>query len=222
MGWLNMGQSDQEIIIGDGTLDIVTEMIFEFAKEYQEDLGRKPTLSELASTIKLILGVYADEYFDGCDEIEIVDVKIATKKRRKKQKYQDGDFFAIPLPGKKYAFGRLLDSKEGNYGFFNIISDKIESIDKLKQIPYAFIIPCADDGITSWRWKIIGNMKFAEGEYVEPEFWVRDALDETKAQIYWKGKCRKATLEEASKLEILRIWTPERVEERILQTIKQP
>jgi len=196
MGWSNIGESNEKIIIGDGTLDIVSEMIFEFSKEYQKDLGRKPTLNELANTIRMILGAHADEYFDGCEEIEIVDVKILTKKRRKKQTYKDGDFFAIPLPEGKYAFGRLLDSKEGIYGFFNIISNKIEPINKLKQTPYMFIIPCADDGITSWRWKIIGNIKLARGEYVEPKFWVRDALDETKAQIYWKGRCRKATLEE--------------------------
>lgn len=220
MGWINISESDEEIIIGDEPLDIVSEMLFQISKEYQDDLGRKPTLNELASTIRIVLSASADEYLDGCDEIEIVDVKVSTKKRRRKQTYQDGDFFVIPLPDGKYAFGRILDSNEGIYGFFDIISNKVEPISKLKQIPYMFIIICADDGITSWRWKIIGNMKLAEGEYVEPEFWVEDALDETKAQIYSKGQFRKATVEEAKHLEKFEIWPPELVEERILNTKK--
>lgn len=220
MGWINISESDEEIIIGDETMDIVSEMLFQFSKEYQDDLGRKPTLNELASTIKIILDIEADKYLDGGGEIKIVDVKISTRKRRKKQAYQDGDFFAIPLPNGKYAFGRILDSANYTYGFYKIISEKIEPISKLKQIPYLFIIICADDGITSWRWKIIGHEKLVEGEYIEPNFWVRDALDETKAQIYSKGQFRKATPDEAKHLEIFKIWTPELVEERILNTIK--
>lgn len=220
MGWINISESDEEIIIGDETIDIVSEMLFQFSKEYQNDLERKPTLNELASTIRIVLNVYSDKYLDGCDEIEIVDVKVSTKKRRKKQVYQDGDFFAIPLPDGKYAFGRILDSANYIYGFYNIISEKIEPISKLKQIPYMFIIICSDDGITSWRWKIIGHEKLAKGEYIEPDFWVRDALDETKAQIYSKGKFRDVKAEEAKHLEIFKIWTPEQVEKRILDTIK--
>lgn len=220
MSWFNISESGEEILIGDETIDVVSDMLFQFSKEYQSDLERKPTLNELAKTIRIVLDIYADKYLNGCDEIEIVDVKIITKKRRKKQAYQDGDFFAIPLPDDKYAFGRILDSANNTYGFYNIISEKIEPISKLKQLPYVFIILCADDGITSWRWKIIGHEKLAEGEYIEPDFWVRDALDETKAQIYSKGQFRKATVEEAKNLEIFKIWTPELVEERILNTIK--
>ncbi len=220
MGWINISESDKEIIIGDETIDIVSEMLFDFSKEYQDDLDRKPTLDELANTIKIVLNAMGDKYLDGCDEIEISDVKISTKKRRKKQVYQDGDFFAIPLPNGRYAFGRVLDSANNTYGFYNIISNKIEPISKLKQIPYVFVLLCADDGITSWQWKIIGNIKLAEGEYEEPSFWVRDALDETKAQIYSKGQFRKATLDEVKHLEVFKIWTPELVEERILNTIK--
>ena len=207
MGWFHAGESGEELIIGDGTLDAVDDMIHTVCKEYQEDLNRKPSLNEMIKSIEITLIASADRFFSGCEELEITEIKAKTKRRKKKQSYQDGDFFAIPLSNKKFAFGRVLDAPNFTFGFLDLISTRIVPPPKLQGYSYRCIIICAEDGISSWRWKVIGNIPLGPKEYTGTEFWVKDQLDESKAQIYFRGKYRKATRKEANNLVIFKIWT---------------
>ena len=127
----------------------------------------------------------------------------------------------MPLEKGGYGFGRVLKVSGGTmFGFYDFASDKVEPPSRFAQKPYLFIIMGTDDGIESWRWKVIGTAPLRSDEFVEPDFWVRDSVDPTEAQIYSRGRYRKATAAEARHLELFKIWSTEGVEERLTQALK--
>jgi Immunity protein 26 len=220
MGWFKPDES-KELVVGDGGIDAVLEMLAAASREYEQDLGRKPTLDELLKTVEMVLMGNADRFLGGMEESEIVEVRAKTKKRAKKQKYVDGDFFSLPLPDARLGFGRVLDAKNFTFGFLRHASDAAEPISKLKDKPYAFITLCAEDGLTSWRWRVLGNVPLKPGEYEEPKLWVQDQLDPNKAQIYHKGEFRNTTADQARHLEPFRTWIPASIETRLLDEINR-
>jgi hypothetical protein len=221
MGWRNVGEKGNEILVGDGGFDAVDEMLREMTGMYQQDLNRKPTLEEILTTIEMVLKAVGDQHLSGCEELEIVEIKAKTRRRAKKQRFQVGDFFTVPLETGAFGFGRVLQLSGGTIlGFYDFASATVEPASRLSQLPYLFIILCMDDGIESWRWKVVGFASLRPDEYEEPEFGLFDQVDPTKAQIYSRGKYRKATPAEARQLEEFIIWPPEMVEERLTKELK--
>ena len=221
MGWRNVGGEKSEILVGDGGFDAVEEMLREITDEYEGELGRRPTLQEVLMTIEMVLKGVGDQHMSGLEELEVVEVKVKTKPRAKKQRFQVGDFFAVPLETGGFGFGRVLQVSGGTiFGFYDFSSDKMVPSSKFAQKPYLFIIMGTDEGIESWRWKVVGTTALRSGEFTLPDFWVRDSIDPTKAQIYSRGQYRKATLAEASRLEIFAIWPTAEVEKRLTETLK--
>ena len=77
----------------------------------------------------------------------------------------------------------------------------------------------SDEGLESWRWKVIGFAPLRKGEFTMPDFCILDSIDPTRAEIYSKGKYRKATIAETKGLEQFAIWTPGTTEKRLADAL---
>jgi len=221
MGWRNVSNKGTEVLVGDGGFDAVDDMLRAMTSEYEKELGRKPSLEEVLMTIEMVLKAFGDQHINGLDELEIVEVKAKTKQRPKKQRCQEGDFFAVPLGTGRFGYGRVLRLEGGTiHGFYDFVSDTIQLPTRFADKPFLFIIMGTAEGLESWRWKVVGGAPLRPGEFTMPDFWVRDGADPTKARIYSHGKYRNATPAEASHLELFAIWPPEGVEERLVKELK--
>ena len=108
MGWWTAPENP-EITVGDAVLDVVRHFLHEFSSEFQEDLGRRPTLQELNYALNLAFKVNVDsDVVSGFDELEVKEVIIRTAKRKKRQKAMPGDIFAYKLDDDRYGFGRII------------------------------------------------------------------------------------------------------------------
>lgn len=108
MGWWNPSESS-EITTGDAALDTVRHFLLNFTKTFQDDLSRKPTLSELEYALNLSFKVNLDDQIlAGFEELEAKQVTIKTSKRKKRQKVTPGDIFAYKLEDGRFGFGRIV------------------------------------------------------------------------------------------------------------------
>ena len=110
MGWRNVGKAT-EVIVGDGGFDAVEVMLRAITSDYEEKLSRKPTLQEVLMTLEMILKGSGHQYLNGLDESDLVEIKAKTRPRRKRQPFQTGDFFVVPLEKGKFGFGRVCNSR---------------------------------------------------------------------------------------------------------------
>jgi hypothetical protein len=76
------------------------------AAAYQEAAQRKPTVAELEALLGTVLASLAGEVIDGDHEVSGVSIK--SKKRPRRQPFEVGDSFAVPLGDGRFAFGRIL------------------------------------------------------------------------------------------------------------------
>ena len=90
-------------IVGDGPLDATDDFLRAIAKEYEMEIGRKPSLAEIMACLENWLHFYADEYVSDGDKM-VTDIKVVTKKRPRRQKPKPGDIVAVPLDDKSYGF----------------------------------------------------------------------------------------------------------------------
>lgn len=218
MGWWTLKQAGQELLQGDIPYDIVGDALEQIAQEYQKEWKRKPTLSEIVHTIETVLSVGAENFLTDAEEIEIAHLAVKTRRRRKSQPFQVGDFFAIPLTSGQYAFGRIL-SDFSDMGMliciYDGLSTRILAPSQLKGRKFIFTpFYYAGEAWRTWKWKIIGNMPLESDEFVYPKhkegapgmgWWIRD-----------RDKVRKATTEEAEGLEYATLWSTQSVEEQIV------
>jgi hypothetical protein len=224
MGWWSVKHSGEELIQGDAPYDILGDTFEQLAQEYEEEWDRKPTLAEIVYAIETVLAASIDKYASDGDELEIVDLAVKTKKRRKSQSFRVGDFFAIPLGDGLYAFGRILSDLEANdlgmlVGIYDRVSKRILSPMELKRTEF-MVTPfhCTDEGWKTRRWKIIGNMPVEHSEYTYPKY--KEGFEGLGWWIVHGDKKYEATEEEVRDLEYATIWSVEEVEERILENIE--
>ncbi len=110
MGWWSISD-ENNITIGDTVLDLARNFLIDFSKEYQEDLERKPTLTELQYALNLVLKVNLDNHIlQNFEELEVKSVEIKTSKRPKRVKPTPGDIFAFRINEELFGFGRLVAS----------------------------------------------------------------------------------------------------------------
>lgn len=109
MGWWNAPGND-DIVVGDEVFDKTYHYLEALAGLYEEALGRKMTVDELATVLTIALQNHGGpDTFEGVEELEVSGVTIKTKKRPKRQRIQVGDVFVIPLEPGKWGFGRIVN-----------------------------------------------------------------------------------------------------------------
>lgn len=107
MGWWTEGEGKDRIELGDEPIDLLHEIAEKISQIYQGEVGRKPTGDEFFTSLARAIGRMPEDLFDGFEGKEIPEIKAKTKNVPKKQSWQPGDYFAIPLQV-GYGYGRIL------------------------------------------------------------------------------------------------------------------
>jgi hypothetical protein len=110
MGWF---EDKDGHLLGDDPLDRLGSALREVAAAYQSSAGRRPTAAELETLLATVLRGLGGEVLDGLDELEVVGVDLETKKRPRRQPFEVGDTFAVPLGDGRFAFGRIIHGGKG-------------------------------------------------------------------------------------------------------------
>jgi hypothetical protein len=218
--WAEDSPYGEKLIVGDDPLDIIVGMLRAVSQAYREDYGRKPTLDEVLNVIEICLGSEASELLLDFDERELINIRAKTRRRRKKQAYKVGDYFAVPLGEDGYGFGRIIDNHP-RYGIlillFNIISNRMLQAEELERAPQLFppIYAGIDEAWTTWRWKIIEGPPVIKGEYPIPRFRIQGHLPGEGWRIREGEQIYAATEDEVRGLETMALWPPEPIENRM-------
>lgn len=190
MGWWDVEFSDKKLKVGDEPIDLAYDMLKKTVHIYQEDIKRKPTIEEVLMTVELALQHHLDDFLSGCENKELVKIQAKTKKQPKRQSYNLGDIFAVPLEEFGYGFGKILRIKtpELLVGFFGVYSDQLLTPQHLKDFSYILKLFCGDLGIINREWKIIGYAPLSAEEIKVPDFYWVDPLDSENIEIIKEGQ----------------------------------
>ena len=121
MEWFNT--ETDNIFYSDETLDLTYDFLKKFSDTYQNNLKRKPTITELAFSLKEVFSCNIDnEILDDFEKQEITDIKLKAIKKKKTQLCEAGDIFTIPLFSGGYGFGRIIYMDERKWGVSEIFS----------------------------------------------------------------------------------------------------
>jgi hypothetical protein len=219
MGWWAVEKDGKEYLQGDGPYDLIGQAFDKVAQEYLDEWDRKPTLNEILQMVEAILGADLSRYVSDEVTIELVSVLAKTKKRRKPQAYNVGDFFAIPLENRTYTFGRILSDVQNEkmgmlIGIYDFVSRNLVTPSLLRNKPFMFTpFYCSDQGWTTWHWKIIGNAPVVEDEFEYPKF--KQGTDSSGWIIVEQDRTYSATAEEVKDLNYAELWSMKSVEWRI-------
>jgi hypothetical protein len=225
MGWWT-ADVNSEAYIGDEPLDLVDEMLQALVRVYEANLGRKPKLSEVMRLLELSLGTATEVYLADGNEIAISAIQARTRKRRRRQPFQEGDFFAVPLRSepKRYGFGRVIGFHE-DFGslilIFNVVSGRVLHPEELSDFPALFPpIFCGDaEALAAWRWKVIPGDLVTEGEYPVPRFKLGGLIPGEGWRVWEAGQEYMATEDDVKDLEKLSLWSSEAIECRMREVL---
>ena len=215
MGWWTE-TSDSEMVLGDEPFDVSRGLMKEFARVYQEELGRKPTLAEFMRTLEEALQISGHEFFSDFSDKEIKSLTVKTAKRKKRQSFELGDYFAIPVQDSMYSFGRIRAKEPMGYliDVLDVTDETLKRPSELAQAKPLFTVYVSPDGWEEWRWRILGGHEGYTNENLKPPcFKVGDDKNG------WGIRCgehhRRATAQEVAGLEPLTLWPPQRLEWRL-------
>jgi hypothetical protein len=215
MGWWKE-QEEPEIILGDEPFDLTRNLLRDVAGLYQEEFGRKPTLAEFLRTLEVELGGSAHEFFSDCADQDIKKLTVKTAKRKTRQEFAVGDYFAIPVQDKVYAFGRILFKGAGYLiSVFDTLAETLKRPNELSDLKPLLQVYVTPDAWENWRWRILGGHEgYTTQGFTHPCFKMGDDL------VGWRINCgpgteRPATAAEVAELERAELWPPERVGWRI-------
>jgi hypothetical protein len=149
----------------------------------------------------------------------------------KKQKFSEGDYFAIPISDEEsavqafqapYAFGRLiaiLPSKNQIIEIFRYTSDKLpDDVSVLHESGRLFDPVSTMAGLMMGRWRVIkSNPGFdrEDAHYSEIRLAMKRGVPQHMWQLWRGGKAVSATPEELLGIEEYIIYAPQQVEQRI-------
>jgi hypothetical protein len=214
MGWWT-AQSDPEIVVGDDSYLHAARFLKRLSDLYQEDLGRKPTLAEVLFGLQEALLYNAHKLLKDCAELDVKEVTAKTAKRRKRQLFALGDYFAIPLRNGHYGFGRILLEHLGYLvAVFDITAETMKPPRELEKAEILFSVRVSPEGWEEWTWRVLGGHDdFDPSTVKQPSFCMGD--DVTGWRISTGNSTRPATAEEVRGMERAQVWPPERIAWRI-------
>jgi len=158
MGWWSLPE-DSSVYLGDEVMDVTYTYLEQLVALYGEALQRKPTIRELQAVLRLALWVNGEKCVDDLAETRQVDaVAIKTSVRPKRQKYQVGDIFAIPI-GQRHLFGRIINLDDG-WDLIEVFTYSAKTPRYTPEITQAArLLPPLGinprDLFGEWRWRIV-------------------------------------------------------------------
>ena len=85
-----------------------------------------------------------------------------SKNQSKKQKYKVGQIVAIPLPDKRFAYGKVFNDLD--VGVYDFLSDEIEPVERVVKKKILFYSAVTDRAIKNGAFTIIGEQPFPDEE----------------------------------------------------------
>lgn len=85
-----------------------------------------------------------------------------SKEPSRKQKYKVGQIVAIPLPDKRFAYGKVFNDLD--VGVYDFLSDEIETIKRVVKNKFLFYSVVTDRAIKSGAFIVIGEQPFSDEE----------------------------------------------------------
>ena len=131
----------------------------------------------------------------------------------KKQKRNEGDFIKIKLTDEHFCFARVL--KEPLIAFYDIKTNTDISLDEISTLPIVFKIWVMNNAITTNRWQVIGH-KELEDELKKPAIFFKQDPISKSVFLYSDSIETPAVYEQCVGLERAAVWSPEHVEDRLL------
>jgi hypothetical protein len=179
MGWWSEESDGDELIVGDEPLDAAGEAFDKIAASYLEEVGRKPTVSELARTLEQALMARFNDMLEGAKDKQLAGIRIKVKKKPKTQRISDGDHFSVPLPSGGYGCGRVKRFYPPStllVEFLNSYSDSPPDLASVVDKPVVLEVLCGYLKLADWEWRVIGNLQEAVSPTGPPEQSEVDAL----------------------------------------------
>src|SRR5262245_11440659 len=131
----------------------------------------------------------------------------------KRQKRTVGAIVKIPLDGKWFTYGQILDDAE--VAVFDARTDCELPMDEITSRAIICRVAVSYHAITKGRWLKVGKSPISEEIKVPMPKYIQDILKPDRFEIYCNGEIRQSTHEECIGLERAAVWEPEHVEERI-------
>lgn len=137
---------------------------------------------------------------------------IVINQGKSRKRIKIGDVYAIPLPNKKYSFGRVFN--DAGFGIYDHIGESID--DTPINESYQFIVGVYNHAIKSGEWTFVENRPFnnVDESYPPPMCNIDSFTGEYS--IYHKGEIRKATKSECEGLEVAAVWDANHITDRIM------
>lgn len=207
MGWWKETVAGQEVHLGDEPLDLVHEAVAAVTQAYLEDLGRKPTLEEFRLTLLHTLGGDPGRFFADMEEHVVGAVVFRRKKVPKRQAFEVGDYFAIPLDG-KFWYGRIVHAGAGGnlVEIYDVETGRLLSLRELLQRKRKVVLNNMF-GVPTFHEDMPKDFKY-------PAFF--GGLVAYGNYIIWRGDAEyREPKHVAMKCEPAQVWWPERIEEAL-------
>jgi hypothetical protein len=217
MGWWKE-DGETEIVLGDEPFNLSIQLLRDISAVYSTDVGRKPRLAELLRNFEDALRFTAHEYLHDFDETEVRQLSAKTAKRKKRQEFSVGDYFALPLTNGQYGFGRIIWKGFAHLiAVLDLVSDRIKSPRELAGVSPLFHVYVTPDAWEDWSWKVLGgDGSGVPTESALPSFQMGD--DVSGWRISTGNATRSTTAEEAAQFERAEIYPPKRVAWRLEAT----
>lgn len=132
--------------------------------------------------------------------------------RKNRKRIKIGDVYAIPLPNKRYGFGRVFN--DGGFGIYEHIGENIN--DTPISESYQFTVGVYRLALKSGEWTVVENRPFSHvDDSFPPPMCIIDSIS-GEYSIYHKGEIRKATKSECEGLEVAAVWDANHIVDRIM------
>lgn len=126
------------------------------------------------------------------------------KELSKKQKYKVGQIVAIPLPDKRFAYGKVFN--DFDIGVYDFLSDEMEPVERVVKKKFLFYNAVTDRAIKSGAFIVIGEQPFPDEESAWAAPMATGVFPEDPGvgvlHIAHKGEMWGATPEEAAGMDV--------------------
>jgi hypothetical protein len=145
--------------LNDACFSIASEFLAEISDEFKEEVGRRPTLSELSEILFWGIKSVNAEILDDVDVAKIERIEIRTRKRPPTNRMLPGDLVAVPLDDGQYLFAVFIaDNRIGAaYGFFSGKHNLRPRSDFCNLSPVTPVVYSGKNAVHAGKWPIVGN-----------------------------------------------------------------
>jgi hypothetical protein len=226
MGWWE----EEELTLGDEPFDICQCALRQTIVKYEHHVGRPPTLQEVLVYVRHALNTVGAESMPDLESIEVQSINIKSKKTPKRQSYDLGDYFAIPLDG-EFAYGRYVHkSVDALVEIYELFTGTMLTLQQLRHRQpavrtwkYVF----SRDAFGRRRWIVLGSAPI-EPDHEFPLFYMGLGNSLPLGNVgplrhrYSRDSAFGADPEQLEGIESHFVWSPKAIEDHLKARAPDP